>query len=117
MHNIIVLFSLLISLVFSASGCSFFPGVHKIDVQQGNLVTQDMVDQLRPGMTKSQVRYVMGSPLIIDTFQQERWDYLMTMKKGGDERTQERISLFFSNDRLTSFSGDFIPSSATQSGQ
>ncbi len=108
MQRIIIFATLLLTL----AGCTYFPGVHKIDVQQGNLVTQEMVDQLRPGMTKSQVRFVMGTPLIIDTFQQNRWDYLLTMKKGGEERTQERISLFFKDDKLAYFSGDFVPSSA-----
>ncbi len=95
------------------SGCTYFPGVHKIDVQQGNLVNQEMVDKLRPGMSKSQVRFVMGSPLIIDTFQQNRWDYLLTLKKGGDDvRTQERLSLFFKDEKLAYFNGDFRPSAA-----
>ena len=93
-------------------GCTFFPGVHKIDVTQGNLVTQEMVDKLRPGMSKSQVRFVMGTPLIIDTFQQNRWDYLLTQKSGDGERFQERISLFFKIGKLASFNGDFRPSGA-----
>lgn len=109
MHNTIVSISLLFTLLVSAGGCSF-PGVYKIDVQQGNLITQDMVDQLRPGMTKSQVRYVMGSPLIIDTFQTNRWDYIFSMRPGGEERTQKRLSLFFVDDKLDYFTGDFQPS-------
>ncbi|MCW8883673.1 MAG: outer membrane protein assembly factor BamE [Motiliproteus sp.] len=100
-------------LLVLIAGCSYFPGVHKIDIQQGNLVTQEMVDQLRPGMTKSQVRFVMGSPLVVDTFQQSRWDYLMTLKKGTDDvRIQERISLFFKEGKLAFFNGDFRPSAA-----
>ncbi|MEH6625655.1 MAG: outer membrane protein assembly factor BamE [Motiliproteus sp.] len=95
------------------SGCTYFPGVHKIDIQQGNIVTQEMVDKLRPGMSKSQVRFVMGSPLITDTFQQNRWDYLLTLKKADAEvRTQERISLFFKDEKLAYFNGDFRPSAA-----
>lgn len=91
------------------AGCSF-PGVYKIDIQQGNVVTQDMIDQLRPGMTRRQVRFIMGNPLIADTFHANRWDYLYSMQPGGGARQQERISLVFDgNDQLVGLSGDFIP--------
>lgn len=91
------------------AGCSF-PGVYKIDIQQGNVVTQDMIDQLRPGMTRRQVRFIMGNPLITDTFHANRWDYLYSLQPGGGARQQERISLVFDgNDQLVGLSGDFIP--------
>lgn len=101
---------IILILVLSCTACSYFPGVHKIDIDQGNVVTQEMVDQLRPGMTKEQTRFVLGSPLVMDTFNQGRWDYLLTTKYNGSERTQERISLFFTDGKLSSFSGDFRPS-------
>ena len=58
--------------------CSFvgFPGVYKIDVEQGNIVDQEMADQLKPGMSRRQVRFILGTPLVEDTFNQDRWDYL-----------------------------------------
>ncbi|SDT26511.1 outer membrane protein assembly factor BamE [Pseudomonas oryzae] len=91
------------------AGCSF-PGVYKIDIQQGNVVTQDMIDQLRPGMTQRQVRFIMGNPLITDTFHARRWDYLYSLQPGGGERQQERISLMFDgNDQLIGLAGDFMP--------
>ena len=91
------------------AGCSF-PGVHKIDIQQGNVVTQDMVDQLRPGMTTRQVRFIMGTPLITDTFHSNRWDYLYSIQVAGGTRKQERISLVFDdNNELRGLSGDFVP--------
>lgn len=90
------------------AGCGF-PGVYKLDVQQGNVVTQDMVDQLRPGMTTRQVRFIMGTPLIQDTFHENRWDYLYSLTPGHRERVQERISLIFEDDRLVALSGDFTP--------
>lgn len=90
------------------AGCGF-PGVYKLDVQQGNVITQDMVDQLRPGMTTRQVRFIMGTPLMTDTFHENRWDYLYSLTPGHQERVQERISLFFENDRLIALSGDFTP--------
>lgn len=104
---------LLTSLTFvgllALAGCSF-PGVYKIDVQQGNVVTQDMIDQLRPGMTRSQVRFIMGNPLLTDTFHANRWDYLYSIQPGGGKRLQERVSVIFNgNDQLAGLSGDFMP--------
>ncbi len=69
-----------------------------------------MVDQLRPGMTKRQVIFVMGTPLVRDPFHQNRWDYIYSYQPGGGERGQERVSVFFEDDALVSFSGDFTPS-------
>ncbi|MCY1283333.1 Outer membrane protein assembly factor BamE [compost metagenome] len=104
---------LLTSLTFvgliALAGCSF-PGVYKIDIQQGNVVTQDMIDQLKPGMTRRQVRFIMGNPLITDTFHANRWDYLYSIEPGGGQRQQERMSIYFSDsDQLTALSGDFMP--------
>ncbi|MCO5787923.1 outer membrane protein assembly factor BamE [Pseudomonas sp. G11-1] len=90
------------------SGCGF-PGVYKIDVQQGNVVTQEMVDQLRPGMTQRQVRFIMGTPLLQDTFEPNRWDYLYSLQAGHSPREQERISLMFEDDLLVGLAGDFVP--------
>ena len=104
---------LLCTVSITLSGCGIIPGVYKIDVQQGNVVTQDMVDQLRPGMTQRQVRFIMGTPLIQDTFHPERWDYLYSLKSGRSDRVQERISLNFDDNRLVGLSGDFIPGAST----
>lgn len=99
----------LLGLITFGAGCAF-PGVYKIDIQQGNVVTQDMVDQLRPGMTQRQVRFIMGNPLILDTFHPNRWDYLYSIQPGGSVRQQERISLLFnSSEQLVGLSGDFMP--------
>lgn len=86
-----------------------FPGVYKIDIAQGNIITQEMIDQLEPGMTRRQVIYVMGTPLVRDPYNQNRWDYIFNYQPGGGERGQERISLNFENDALVSFEGDFEP--------
>jgi len=111
---------LLLSLaaVLALSGCSYFqfPGVYKVSVQQGNIITQDMVDQLKPGMTKSQVRYVMGTPLIADSFHQDRWDYYYSLKRGNGEETRERLIVLFKDDLLTGIKGDFLPSAVTSPG-
>jgi outer membrane protein assembly factor BamE len=90
--------------------CAEFPGVYRIDIEQGNRSTHEIVDQLRPGMTKRQVRFIMGSPLIQDSFNQERWDYIYSMQPGGEEREQQRLTIIFDKeDRLVSFAGDFTP--------
>ena len=105
--------------LLALSGCSNigsmdFPGVYKIGIPQGNIITQDMVDQLRPGMTKRQVIFVMGTPLIRDPYHQDRWDYVYSYQPGGGERGQEKISVFFQNDALVRFEGDFVPSSESE---
>ena len=84
-----------------------FPGVYRIDVPQGNIITQEMIDQLRPGLTKRQVTFILGTPLLRDTFDQDRWDYLYSFQPGGGERAQERLTVYFENDQLTRFTGDF----------
>ncbi|CAM3707819.1 Outer membrane protein assembly factor BamE [Pseudomonas reidholzensis] len=105
----LLLTSLTLVGLLALAGCSF-PGVYKIDIQQGNVVTQDMIDQLRPGMTRRQVRFIMGNPLLQDTFNTNRWDYLYSLQPGGGKRQQERMSIFFNEgDQLVSLSGDFMP--------
>ena len=102
--------TILIAAIFTAvAGCSGFPGVHKIDIQQGNVVTQAMVDQLKPGMTRRQVSFIMGSALITDTFDANRWDYVYSLQHGGQERSQETLSVIFEENELVSVEGDFKP--------
>jgi outer membrane protein assembly factor BamE len=105
--------TLVISMgILAVAGCgsatSFsFPGVYRIDIPQGNIITQEMVDQLRPGLTKRQVNFILGTPLVRDTFDQDRWDYIYSFQPGGGERVQERLTVFFEDGELTHFSGDF----------
>jgi outer membrane protein assembly factor BamE len=83
------------------TGCSLLPHViFKIDVQQGNVVTEEMLEKLKPGMTKSQVLFVLGSPLIMDAFRDNRWDYVYLYRKKGDLAEQKRLTVFFENDAL-----------------
>ena len=105
------------SILFSCSlnlGSMDFPGVYKISIPQGNIITQEMVDQLRPGMSKRQVIFVMGTPLVRDPYFQDRWDYVYNFQPGGGQRGQERISVFFVDDQLVSFEGDFVPSEVAE---
>ena len=83
--------------------------IHKIDVQQGNVVTQEMVDQLKPGMNRNQVQFIMESPLVIDVFHQDRWDYIYYFKPGYGKPTEERVSLFFEDDSLARITGTLHP--------
>jgi outer membrane protein assembly factor BamE len=122
----VLLLTLTCSLLLAGCGSvtSFaFPGVYRLSIPQGNIITQDMIDQLRPGLTKRQVNFIMGTPLVKDTFDQDRWDYLYSFQPGGGERVQERLTLYFENNQLTHFSGDFTQSpendqfgTATESG-
>lgn len=94
------------------SGCgnfTLFPGVHRIAIQQGNIIEQEMVDQLKPGMTKAQVRFVLGTPLIADTFNQDRWDYHYSKLSGNGDLITEKFSVFFADDKLESFEGNTAP--------
>ena len=95
--------------VISACGLIKFPGVHRIEVQQGNIITQEMVDQLKPGMTRRQVRFVLGTPLVEDTFNPNRWDYINRVRSPKDEVTQKRFSVYFNGEILIATSGDWQP--------
>ena len=88
--------------ITALSACSNFnfPGVYRIDIQQGNIIEDEMVEQLEPGMNKSQVRYVMGSPMVTDTFHQDRWDYFYSLKLGSGASVSKRLTLTFNGDLL-----------------
>ena len=107
------LLALVIATAALLSGCSYlkYPDIHKVTVQQGNIINQEMVDQLRPGMTRSQVRYILGTPLLMDTFDQDRWDYYYSIKRPGQKEMREKIAVFFDGNTLSHFSGDYLPSS------
>lgn len=106
MRAVLCVAALLLSGCGSVSSFSF-PGVYRLDIPQGNIITQEMVDQLRPGLTKNQVIFILGTPLVRDTFHQDRWDYIYSFQPGGGERAQERLTVFFENNQLTHFEGDF----------
>lgn len=92
-----------------ATACTL-PRVYRLTVQQGNVITQEMVDSLKPGMTHEQVAYVMGEPVIKNPFDQSRWDYVYTLRVPRFVNDQVRLSLFFVDGALSHFSGDFKPS-------
>ncbi|SJM91748.1 Outer membrane protein assembly factor BamE [Crenothrix polyspora] len=93
---------------------SYLP-VYTIDIQQGNIVDQAMVDQLQPKMTKRQVLYILGSPMLADAFHQNRWDYLYSEQRNGEDRQQKKITLFFDDaEQITGIQGDFKPGQVPQ---
>ena len=120
MHHLsrTVLFAILLVVL---AGCSRVPGldrlpgprdlpfIHKIDIQQGNVVTQDMLAQLSPEMDKKKVIFIMGSPIIEDTFNANRWDYIYTFEPGGGRTERRLITLYFKNDKLDHIEGDVTP--------
>ena len=81
---------------------------YRIDIQQGNVVTQEMVSKLRVGMTRSQVRFVLGSPLVTDMFHGDRWDYVYTMQKQGKPEERRRLTVIFDGDKLATLEGDVV---------
>ena len=91
----------ILTLILSAcllSGCFLKP--HKIDIQQGNFLDQAAISKLKPGMTRSQVRFLMGTPMISDPFHPERWDYMYLDSKGGKLLEEKRLTLYFDGDKL-----------------
>jgi outer membrane protein assembly factor BamE len=111
----------LLVLIFSALlvACSSNPEggtslVYRIDVRQGNMVTQDMVAQLKPGLTKDQVRFILGTPLVADMFHADRWDYVYRFRPGRDysEVEQRHLVVFFEQGKLLRVGGDVHTSDA-----
>ncbi|MEM1230866.1 MAG: outer membrane protein assembly factor BamE [Pseudomonadota bacterium] len=92
-------------------GCSL-PRLYRATVQQGNVITQDMVNQLEPGMTRNQVAFIMGEPILRNSFSSDRWDYLYRVEVPGYYEEEKRLTLFFDNDVLSFFTGDYLPESA-----
>ena len=99
-------------------GCAAprIPGItpYKMEIQQGNFVSQEMVSQLKPGMSKEQVRFVLGTPLITDIFHADRWDYVYWREDTGGKREQRKLAVFFGDGKLVRLDGDVVPAKARQ---
>jgi outer membrane protein assembly factor BamE len=85
---------------------------YKVEVVQGNFVSKEQVGALRPGMSRTQVRDILGTPLIADAFHKDRWDYVFTIRRQGVEPQQRRLAVYFKDDALERFEGDEMPSEA-----
>ena len=108
-------------LAFSVGGCSLsqlklpelkIPRVYKLSVQQGNVITQEMVDRLKPGMTRNQVEFVMGKPVLGDPFNDDQWVYIYTLEVPDYFSQVFKMVLAFEDDTLATISGDYIPQEA-----
>ncbi len=100
--------ALVAAVALLASGCSGFrmPGIYRIDIQQGNVITQEQLAALERGMEKRKVRFILGTPLVEDAFNQDRWDYYYSFDRRGEDRVQRVISVYFQDERLVRVAGD-----------
>jgi len=101
------------------AGCSSVPRIpgitpYRIDIQQGNYISSEMVAQLRPGMSKEQVRLTLGTPLLTDIFHADRWDYVYWYEKAGAKPEQRKLTVFFEDGKLARLDGDVVAAGATQ---
>ena len=108
-------------LTFILGGCSLsqlklpelkIPRVYKLSVQQGNVITQEMVDRLKPGMTRNQVEFVMGKPVLADPFEQDQWVYVYTLEVPDYFVQNFKMVLTFKDDTLATITGDYLPQDA-----
>ncbi|TDR18415.1 outer membrane protein assembly factor BamE [Marinicella litoralis] len=98
----IILIAILLS-TFSLTAC------YKTPVQQGNILKQEDIDEVKPGMTKQQIAIILGTPTIADPFDQDRWDYINTYKSKGNFKKLKKFSLFFENNKLVKTEGNYYP--------
>lgn len=106
---------ILLPLLFLSliAGCSVPRiGPHRIDVQQGNALDQENVARLKLGLNRAQVRFLLGTPLVVDPFRTDRWDYVYLFYKSGQLTEQKRVTLFFEGDTLARIEGDLPQASA-----
>jgi outer membrane protein assembly factor BamE len=91
------------------------PGVtpYRMVIQQGNFISQEMVSQLKPGMSKEQVRFILGTPLVTDIFHADRWDYVFYREAADGKREQRNLSVVFEKDKLARVLGDLMPAEGT----
>jgi outer membrane protein assembly factor BamE len=86
-----------LAIAFAAGGC-----IYRMDVQQGNLLDGEQVDQLQVGMTRSQVRFLLGTPMVIDSFDANRWDYMYSLRQGRSRKvTRQHLVVWFDGDTVT----------------
>ena len=101
------------------SGIGFVPRIpgvtpYKIDIQQGNFISQDVVGLLKPGMSKDQVKQMLGTPLLTDIFHADRWDYVYWRERPGQKREQRKLTVYFEDGKLNRLDGDVVSAGATQ---
>lgn len=107
-------FPFALALLLGACALPDFMAPYRIDIQQGNNVTQEMVSQLKSGMSKEQVRFILGTPLLTDIFHGERWDYVYWLDRRGQPRERRRLAVFFQEGKLARLDGDVVPAGEKQ---
>lgn len=105
---------IVLASIIALAGCSgrLFT-VHKIDVQQGNAVDPEQVEQLQIGMTKEQVRFLMGTPLVTDSFHPARWDYVYHLIPDYGDTERRHVAVFFEGDIVSNIEKSNMPSLET----
>jgi outer membrane protein assembly factor BamE len=101
-------------------GCSIPSLVkpYRMEIQQGNFITQEQVEQLKDGMSREQVRFVLGTPLLTDVFHADRWDYIYRRQKARSDHVEERrLTIHFENNRLARIEGDDMPPRQSAAGE
>ncbi len=104
MRKILITFPIFTALLL-LSGCS----AYKIDIQQGNTLDPEDINSLRVGMTRRQVVFLLGTPLIKDPFHPDRWDYVYSFQPGGKSMRTQHLTLFFENDKLIKIDDSALP--------
>ena len=108
--------ALIAVLLTLLAGCGVprIPGItpYKPEIQQGNYVSQDMIAQVKPGMTREQVRFLLGTPLLTDIFHGDRWDYVYWREAENGKRESRRVALFFNDNKLERIQGDVVTPAA-----
>lgn len=89
-----------------------FISPYKIDVVQGNFVSREQADSLKPGMSRPQVRDILGTPLLVSVFHADRWDYMFTFRRQGLEPQARKVTVFFKGNLLDRFEADNLPTEA-----
>ena len=85
---------------------------YKVEVVQGNVVAREQVQALQPGMSRQQVRDILGTPLVTDIFHGDRWDYVFTIRRPGVESQVRKLTVYFEGDRFVRYEGDEMPTEA-----
>ena len=111
-----------VALLLALGGCSSLserlPSIgglvtpYQVDILQGNVVTREQVQALKPGMPREQVRDILGSPLLTSVFHADRWDYVFTLRRQGQEPQRRRVAVFFKGDNMERFEADELPTEA-----
>jgi outer membrane protein assembly factor BamE len=111
LHAIVV-----VALMAAGCGGTSLIRPYKMDIQQGNVVTHEMIARLQPGMTRAQVRFTLGTPLVVDPFRADRWDYVYLFTRRGVVTEQRRIVVVFKDEKLVRVEGDVVPAGDGRTG-